>query len=208
MKGIVVAGIGTGIGKTFVSAILTEALEADYWKPVQAGNLDYTDTDFVREHVSNQRSFFHPEAYRLSQPMSPHAAADIDGVVIEARKLSIPQTSNAIVIEPAGGLMVPLNKDLLNIDLLKQWDLPVILVSRNYLGSINHTLLSVKVLQQYGARISGIIFNGEKNDTSETVILNYTGLPCIARTSEEKELNKALVKKYAESFREKLIGLL
>ena len=109
MTGIVVAGIGTGIGKTLVAAIITEALQADYWKPVQAGNLDFTDTDFVKQYNSNTKTFFHPEAYRLTMPMSPHASAKIDGVLIEFEKLSVPQSNNSIVIEPAGGLMVPLN---------------------------------------------------------------------------------------------------
>src|SRR5688572_27341188 len=99
MKNLVIAGIGTGIGKTLVAAILTEALEADYWKPVQAGSLHYTDTDFVREHVSNTKSFFHPEAYRLSEPMSPHAAAQIDGVAIDLNKLFLPITNNRLIIE-------------------------------------------------------------------------------------------------------------
>lgn len=204
MSGVIVAGIGTGIGKTFIASILTEALEADYWKPVQAGNLDFTDTDFVRQHISNTRSFFHPEAYRLTRPMSPHAAAKIDGVEIEATKLLIPPTSNRIVIEPAGGLMVPLNEKLLNIDLFLQWELPVVLVSRNYLGSINHSLLSVAALQQRNIRVLGIIFNGEKNEATEEIILSYTGLTCIAHTREEKNIDQGIIKRYAAGFREKL----
>src|SRR6185295_2253501 len=138
----VVAGIGTGVGKTFISTILVEALEADYWKPVQAGNLDFTDTDFVRQHISNKKTVFHPEVYRLSSPSSPHAAAANDGTNIDLQKLTIPQAQNNLVIEPPGGLMVPLNQLELNVDLICRWDIPVILVSRNYLGSINHTLLT------------------------------------------------------------------
>jgi dethiobiotin synthetase len=208
MKALVVAGIGTGIGKTFISAIITEALEADYWKPVQAGNPDFTDTDFVRQHISNSRSFFHPEAYRLTMPMSPHAAARIDGVQIEQGALQIPASPNSIVIEPAGGLMVPLNDTLLTIDLLKQWEMPVILVSRHYLGSINHTLLSVDVLRSRGIPILGIIFNGEENKATEEVILRYTGIRCIARVEEETEITKKTIIKYAEKFRQTLMDLL
>lgn len=208
MRGIVVAGIGTGIGKTFIAAILTEALEADYWKPVQAGSLDFTDTDFVKQHISNTKLFFHPEAYRLITPMSPHAAAKIDGAIIEFDKLAIPESGNTIVIEPAGGLMVPLNDKKLNIDLLKQWGLPVVLVSQNYLGSINHTLLSIEVLKQHGIRLAGIIFNGERNGATEDFILQYTGVNCIGKINHEKTINKETVKRYADELREKLNELI
>ena len=204
MTGIVVAGIGTGIGKTLVAAIITEALQADYWKPVQAGNLDFTDTDFVKQYNSNTKTFFHPEAYRLTMPMSPHASAKIDGVLIEFEKLSVPQSNNSIVIEPAGGLMVPLNDRQLNIDLLKQWELPVILVSQNYLGSINHTLLSVELLKLYGIKLGGIIFNGERNASTEDFILGYTGVRCIGKIEYEKEITKELVKHYADEFHKNL----
>ena len=204
MNGIVVAGIGTEIGKTFIASILTESLEADYWKPVQAGSLHFTDTDFVRAHISNRRSVLHPEAYRLVTPMSPHAAAAIDNVTIDLERLQVPATSNRLVIELAGGLMVPLNNELLNIDLLKYWGFPVILVSRNYLGSINHTLLSVSALRQHGLRIAGIIFNGQKNKSTEEIILKYTGLKCIVRTNEEREINKEVIKSYAVEWKSQL----
>jgi dethiobiotin synthetase len=201
MNRIVVAGIGTGIGKTIVSAILTEALNADYWKPVQAGSLDHTDTDVVRELVSDSTSFFHPEVYRLSQPVSPHAAAAIDGVTIDLNKLAIPKTNNKLIVELAGGLMVPLNSKDLNIDLVKQWDANVILVSQNYLGSINHTLLSVAALKNNGIRLAGIIFNGEENKATEDFILQYTQANCIGRINHEAEINNEVVKRYAEKLK-------
>jgi dethiobiotin synthetase len=208
MRGLVVAGIGTGIGKTFVATILTETLGADYWKPVQAGNLDFTDTDFVKRYTSNKKTKFHPEADRLTEPMSPHAAAKIDGISIEPRQLDLPKSENRIVVEPAGGLMVPLNDKFLNIDLLHQWRLPVVLVSQNYLGSINHTLLSVEVLKHHGVQLKGIIFNGEQNLATEDFILSYTGMPCIARIKQEEEINKEVVKRYAGELRTKLNELL
>ncbi len=204
MKTFVVAGIGTGIGKTFVSAILVEAMEADYWKPVQAGDLENSDTNAVRELVSNSKSFFHPEAFRLSHPMSPHAAAETDGVEIEATKLFLPKTKNNLIVELAGGIMVPLNSKELNIDLIKKWDAPVILVCQNYLGSINHTLLSISALKNNGIKLSGIIFNGEPNDSTENFILEYTKTNCIARILQETEINKQVVKQYAEELQEKL----
>ena len=208
MKGVVVAGTGTGIGKTFIATIVAEALEADYWKPVQAGNLDFTDTDFVKLHITNQKSYFHPEAYRLSAPMSPHAAAKIDGIEIAFDKLAVPETNSIIIIEPAGGLMVPLNNSQLNIDLLGQWKLPVILVSQNYLGSINHTLLSVEVLKMHGINLLGIIFNGERNPSTEDFILQYTAVDCLAKINKETTIDKSLVKRYADELKDKLNYLL
>lgn len=204
MKDIVVAGIGTDVGKTVTAAILTEALEADYWKPVQAGSLNFTDTHRVGSLISNTRSFYHPEFYLLSEPMSPHAAAKIDRITIELNKLSVPETNNRLIIELAGGLMVPLNDKKLNIDLIRQWDAPVILVSQNYLGSINHTILSVEVLKNYSITLLGIIFNGEPNPSTEEFIMEYTGTDCLGRIRPEKEINKTVVKRYADEWKEKL----
>ena len=139
-----VTGIGTEVGKTVIAAILTEALEADYWKPVQAGDLDYSDTHKVRDLVSNDKSVFHPETHALHHPMSPHAAAERDGVEISLDDFQLPQTENNLIVEGAGGLMVPLNSKDCIIDLIEKLDIEVVLVSRTYLGSINHTLLSVE----------------------------------------------------------------
>ena len=200
----VVVGIGTGIGKTFIATILVEALEADYWKPVQAGNLDETDTDFVKQRVSSVKTICHPELYRLSAPMSPHAAAKQDGVTIELEKITIPKTKNHLIIEPPGGLMVPLNEEELNIDLICQWKLPVILVSKNYLGSINHTLLTARVLKDYAVKVAGIIFNGEPNHATEEIILHHTGLPCISKVNQEPEISRETVKRNADLLKDKL----
>ncbi|KAB7729320.1 dethiobiotin synthase [Rudanella paleaurantiibacter] len=197
---IVVAGIGTEIGKTVVSAVLVEALQADYWKPVQSGALEDSDTETVRSLISNTRSRFHPEAYRLREPLSPHAAADIDGVRIELDQIVVPQTDNHLVIELAGGLMVPLNHQQLNIDWVQQQQLPVVLVSRNYLGSINHTLLSVEALRTRNIPILGLIFSGPTVPASESVILGITGLSCLGRVAQEPELTQAQIRHYAEKF--------
>lgn len=193
----VVAGIGTEIGKTVVSAVLVEALNADYWKPIQSGALDDSDTETVRRLVSNPTSRYHPEAYRLTQPLSPHAAAQRDGVRIDPTRLQLPATDNALVIELAGGLMVPLNDQTLNIDVVQRWGLPVVLVSRNYLGSINHTLLSVEACRSRNILIVGLIFNGPSNPDSESFILNYTSLTCLARIAQEAELTPAVIQRYA-----------
>src|ERR1700761_8219685 len=174
-KPFFVTGIGTGIGKTIVSAVLVEKLNADYWKPVQSGDLDNSDTMKVKSLVSNPQTVFHPETYALTQPYSPHKSARLDGIEIDESKFIIPQTYNQLVIEGAGGLMVPLNDRFLMIDLVKKLDVEVVLVSQNYLGSINHTLLSIAVLKQYGIKIKGIIFNGKTDPDSESYILKYTG---------------------------------
>ena len=199
----IIAGIGTEIGKTFISSILTESLQADYWKPIQSGALDFTDTDTVRSLISNDKSVFYPETYRLNQPMSPHAAAAIDGVRIEISKFELPQTDNHLIIELAGGIMVPLNNQETNLDLIKKLNVPVILVSKNYLGSINHTLLSVEVLKMNNIEVKGLIFNGEQNKYSEDFILNNTKLECLGRVIFEENINKNAVRKYAEQFRGK-----
>jgi dethiobiotin synthetase len=193
----IIAGIGTGVGKTVVSAILVEALQADYWKPIQAGDLHDTDTDKVKSWVSNPVSQFHSETYRLTTPMSPHAAAQIDGLEIEPSKLSLPSTLHHLIIELAGGIMVPLRSDFLNIDFIKQLNLPVILVSQYYLGSINHTLLSLEILKRENVKIAGIVLNGAENPSSKQVILQYAGVPLLAEVQPEKEITPQIIQQYA-----------
>ena len=176
-KPIFVTGIGTGIGKTIVSAILVEKLKADYWKPIQSGDLEDSDTLKVKSLVTNTLSVFHPEAYRLTQPFSPHKSAKIDNITIEADKIILPKTDNQLIIEGAGGLMVPLNDHFLMIDLIRQLDAEVILVSQNYLGSINHTLLSIEALKARGIPLKTIIFNGITDPETEGIIsINSPGI--------------------------------
>ncbi|MEE3243258.1 MAG: dethiobiotin synthase, partial [Bacteroidota bacterium] len=150
-----ITGISTEVGKTVASAIVTEALEADYWKPIQAGDLDYSDTHKVKEFVANNKTVFHDNAFKLHTPMSPHAAADIDGVSIKASEIKRPETENNLVIEGAGGLLVPISETETILDLIQPED-KVIVVSRHYLGSINHTLLTIDKLKQAGKTIHGI----------------------------------------------------
>ncbi|WP_428331133.1 dethiobiotin synthase [Mucilaginibacter sp.] len=192
-KPIFITGIGTGIGKTIVSAAIVEKLKADYWKPVQSGDLDKSDTWRVKSLVSNTTSFFHPETYRLTQPFSPHKSAAIDGITIDRSKFIQPETNNKLVIEGAGGLMVPLNDQFLIIDLIKQLNAEVILVSQNYLGSINHTLLSVFALKQYGIPIKGIIFNGTKDIYSKEYIMQHSGLELLGHLPEYNNLDKKAI---------------
>lgn len=175
-----ITGIGTGIGKTIVSAILVENLKADYWKPVQSGDLDNSDTLYVQSLVSNTKTVFHPEAYRLTQPFSPHKSAALDGIEIDPSKIITPQTNNTLIIEGAGGLMVPLTNGFLMIDLIKQLDAEVILVVKHYLGSINHSLLSLEVLHSRNIPIKALIFNGEPNPSSEEVIKSFADCPILS----------------------------
>lgn len=172
-KPLFVTGIGTGIGKTIVSAILTECLNADYWKPIQSGDLDNSDTIKVKSLITNTKTKFHPEAYSLTQPYSPHKSADIDGITIDPEKIILPVTDNQLIIEGAGGLMVPLNNNFLMIDLIEQLNAEVILVVKHYLGSINHTLLSLDALQSRNIHIRALIFNGDADEYSEQIISNY-----------------------------------
>jgi len=189
-----VTGIGTGIGKTLVSAILTEKLKADYWKPIQSGDLDKSDSITIDRLISNSQTIIHPESYRLTQPLSPHLSARLDGVDIDLDKINIPLTDNDLIIEGAGGLMVPLNEDELIIDLIKKLEVEVILVSQNYLGSINHTLLSVNLLKQYEIPIRGIIFNGEENTETERYILQYTKIKKLGSIPSFSDIDKEKVK--------------
>ena len=192
-----VSGIDTGVGKTLISAILCEALEADYWKPVQAGDLQATDSMRVRSLLTNKKSVVHPEAYLLQTPASPLLAANIDGVVVTDEKLHIPETKNRLVIEGAGGLMVHLRPNFLFLDFLQQKKLPAVLVSKNYLGSINHTLLSVEVLKQRGIEILGIVFSGNSVPDMEAVIENYTQLPILARVPQVEKVTATFVQEQA-----------
>jgi dethiobiotin synthetase len=192
-RNIFITGIGTGIGKTLISAILTEKLKADYWKPVQSGELDNSDTIKVKGLVSNTVSVFYPEIYKLTQPYSPHKSADLDRLEIDPQQFVLPQTNNHLIIEGAGGLMVPLNNSFLIIDLIKQLNAEVVLVSQNYLGSINHTLLSAQVLIQYQIPVAGIIFNGDKDAYSEDFILQYTKFKLLGHIPQFTALSKASI---------------
>ncbi len=194
---VIVAGIGTNTGKTVASAILCEALNADYWKPVQAGDLPHSDGIKVQRLVSNPDTVIHPEAYRLHTPMSPHTAAELDGIRIDPWRLVAPYTQNNLIIELAGGLMVPLTNDYLNIDLIQALNSQVVLIASYYLGSINHTLLSWELLISRNIHVIGFIFNGEKNPSTFDVIMHRTQTKCLLEISKEVEINKEIVKKYA-----------
>lgn len=207
MQKIFVTGIGTGVGKTFVSAIITEALQADYWKPVQAG-LDETDHDWIYSHVQNKTSVIHDSLYALQLPASPHIAAREEGIRIDINKIkdSIPDTNNALVIEGAGGLMVPLNEKDFIADLAGALECKVILVSRNYLGSINHSLLTAAVCKQKGLNVAGWIFNDQYMDYEQEIV-SWSGFPAIASIPFEENRTKEFISLQANRIRKDLMEM-
>lgn len=198
-----ITGISTDVGKTIASAIITEALEADYWKPIQAGDLDQSDSHKIQKLLRNTKSKIHPNSYALHTPASPHLAAEIDGITIDIKKIQEPITQNHLVVEGAGGVFVPINNKQTIIDLI-QPDYKVIVVSRHYLGSINHTLLTIEALQNRKIGIGGIIFSGNENPSTEAIILSKTGIKSIGRINEEPYFDQNVILEYADLFRENL----
>ena len=206
-----ITGISTDVGKTIASAIIVEALEADYWKPIQAGDLDNSDSHKIKSLVSNSKTKINPNSYQLNTPASPHFAAELDGIKIDLKKIIEPnpdsyREDNHLVIEGAGGVFVPLNDTDCVVDIIQQ-DYKVIVVSRHYLGSINHTLLTIEALKNRKIDIAGIIFSGDENKATESIILNKTGIKCIGRIEQEPYFDQNVVKEYADLFRENLLNL-
>lgn len=201
-----ITGISTDVGKTIASAIIVEALQADYWKPIQAGDLEHSDTHKVQSLVSNTQSHFHSNSYALQTPASPHLAAAIDGITITMNEIQEPKTNNHLVVEGAGGILVPLNDTQSVVDLI-QPDYKVIVVSRHYLGSINHTLLTIEALQNRKIQVAGIIFSGDENTSSESLILSRTAVPFIGRIAQEPYFDTNVISEYAELFRENLLKI-
>jgi dethiobiotin synthetase len=201
-----ITGIGTDVGKTIAAAIITQALEADYWKPIQAGDLDNSDSHKIQKYISNNKTKIHANIYKLNTPASPHLAAAIDGVSIDIKQINEPKTKNHLVIEGAGGLLVPLNDTDCIIDLIQK-EYKVILVSRHYLGSINHTLLSFEALKSRKISLAGIIFSGEENKSTEAIILSKTKAKFIGRIEEEPYFDTNVIQYYADEFRDIILKL-
>ncbi len=202
-----VTGISTDVGKTIASAIVVEALQADYWKPIQAGDLKNSDTEKVKKLVQNSKSQYYESSYKLTTPASPHYAASLDNVKIDLDKIIEPLTSNHIVIEGAGGILVPLNETDCVIDLIQN-DYKLILVSRHYLGSINHTLLTIEALKNKKISIAGIIFSGDENKATESIILSKTNVKMIGRIENEPYFDQNVISYYANLFQENILNLI
>jgi len=205
---IFITAIGTDVGKTIVSAIITEALQADYWKPVQAGFYDGTDALTVKDLISNNDTIIHPEVYKLSLAASPHISARIEHVKVDLdlinktyRKLEI--GNRRLIIEGAGGLMAPLNENEFIIDLIQKLNARVILVSRNYLGSINHSLLTAAICKQKNVDVIGWVFNDQYMDYEEEIV-QWTGLPKIFSIPFTENLTKEFARAQAEKIKASL----
>lgn len=203
---IFITGIGTDVGKTIASSIVTEALEADYWKPIQAGDLDNSDSHKVKALGIRHKAKVFPNAYALNTPASPHFAAELDGITIDLKQIKEPKTDNHLVIEGAGGVLVPLNETDCVIDIIQK-DYKVIVVSRHYLGSINHTLLTIEALQNRKITVAGIIFSGDENKATEGIILKKTGVKFIGRIDNEPYFDQNVISYYADKFRDTLLKL-
>ncbi|ULQ57724.1 dethiobiotin synthase [Flavihumibacter rivuli] len=199
---IFITGIGTGVGKTMAAAVLAEALEADYWKPVQAGEEDGTDRQWVGDRLSNSRSVIHPEAYKLKLPASPHIAAREEGISIRVEDIvsRCPVTPNRLIIEGAGGLLVPINGKAFIADLILALNARVVLVSRNYLGSINHSLLTAEACKTRGIEVAGWIFNDQYMDY-EKEIVNWTGIPSLGSIPFSQHPDKSFVQQQAAAIK-------
>ncbi|GAB4341521.1 MAG: dethiobiotin synthase [Flammeovirgaceae bacterium] len=203
---IFITAIGTDSGKTLIAAILTEALKADYWKPIQAGYP--RDAETVKGLVSNSVSKFHTERHLLMYPMSPHAAAEKENIQIRLHDFELPTPNNHLIVEGAGGMLVPINDEHFVIDLVDALSLPMVLVSNLYLGSINHTLLSIQEIKRRGLNCKGIIFNGEANEASEKIILKHSPFPLLFRVPRFEKINAEVVAEFASEIRPSLENLL
>ena len=180
-RGYIVTGTDTGIGKTVFAAGLTAALSGTYWKPVQAGIEDETDTQAVARLTVGSGAKVLPEAYRLNTPCSPHEAARIDGIMLNPKLLRLPQVDSPLVVEGAGGALVPYTDDLLAADLFKRWGLPAIIVARTALGTISHTLMTLEVLRSRDISIAGIAFVGEEELVAQSAIERFGKAPMLGR---------------------------
>lgn len=198
MRNIIVTGIGTDVGKTLVSAIIATRLKADYWKPIECGD---SDTEQIRTLIDPSLHSLFPPAYRFKKPLSPHHAARLEQKEVDIGKINLPKSNRTLIVETAGGIFVPLTKEMLTLTAFKCWPADWIVVSRNYLGSINHTLLTVEALKKHGVSILGLVFNGDPNPDSEQVIEYQTQLPVIGRLKQELTWTLATTRHYATQFK-------
>ena len=189
-----VTGTGTGVGKTVISTILVSGLNASYWKPIQSGLGEPTDTEFV-EKLSKTTGQIIPESYRLHTPISPHASAENDGIVIDLDSITLPQCQGNLIVEGAGGVFVPLNETQLVIDLIKKLALPVLVVSQNCLGTINHTLLTINALREYGCDIFGVVMNGAANPVNREAISTYGKVDVLAEIETFEVVDQQSIQK-------------
>lgn len=209
MQPIFITGIGTDVGKTVASAVVVQALQANYWKPIQAGFEQGTDAETVQSLVVNPSSVFYPEVYKLVAATSPHWAAAQENTQIEIDKIveQLPSTKTPLVIEGAGGLLVPINQNEFVVDMIKALNARVILVSRNYLGSINHSLLTAQVCKQYGLEVIGWLFNDERYIDYEADICRWSQLPSLGTIPFTEQLTTNFIEQTATQLRPQLLKM-
>jgi len=201
-KAYIVTGTDTGIGKTTVAAMLVLALDAVYWKPIQSGTEEGTDRQRVQALTQLPDDRLLPERYVLSQPLSPHRAAELDGIEIKAEALVLPAFDRTLVIEGAGGLIVPVTRNKLQIDVFADWSLPIILCARTALGTINHTLLSIEALRSRHMRLHGLIFVGDDNPDNMRTIADFSGARILGHVPRLDRIGRAaLLDVFARGFR-------
>ena len=191
-----ITGTDTGVGKSLVSAILVVGLQAEYWKPIQSGLDGITDTNWIRKKTELPKEFFHQETYRLKRSLSPHVSAQAEGVRIHLDAFQLPRVkSHHLVVEGAGGIMVPLNEQDLMIDLMKKLGLPIVLIARSTLGTINHTLLSLEQLRRNELNVIGVVMNGPRNAGNREAIEHYGKVSVLAEIEPLSDINPKTLRK-------------
>lgn len=208
MNNIIVAGSDTDVGKTVVAAILTTLFEGDYWKPVQCGNEEDSDTATMKKLLNTTKHKIWEPTYSFKAPVSPHHAARLENTVIDLDAIIPPHTQRPLIIEGVGGIFVPLTLKALTYDLFKMWNCQWVLVSNHYVGSINHTLLTIEALKRQNTPLMGLIFNGKPNPDSEAAILEFSQLPCLARIVPETTINQTTIQRYAQQWKPNFSQLL
>ena len=192
---LIVAGTDTDVGKTVVSALLVQGLAASYWKPVQSGLADGSDSQWVQERLSLPPGRILKESYRLQAPVSPHWAAEQDEVVIDPQRLSLPPGHGPLVVETAGGVMTPLGRDWLQIDQIRRWGLPLVLVARSGLGTLNHTLLTLEALRHRSIPVLGLVLNGPLHPDNPRTLAELGGVPVLAQLPRLEPLSAAALQR-------------
>ena len=186
----IICGTDTDVGKTLISSFFVRGLKSFYWKPIQSGIETETDSQSILRLSGIKKEKILKEAYIFEKPVSPHWAAEIDGKKIDINLLNLPKIDGSIVIETAGGLMVPITRNFLQIDQIRKWNLPVIIVCRSSLGTLNHTLLSIEALKKRNIKILGLIINGEKHLDNPKTLRKFSKLPIIAEFPRLNNIDK------------------
>ena len=189
----VICGTDTDIGKTLISSFFVRGLNSFYWKPIQSGIGSETDSQAVERLSKVNKSKIIKEAYIFTKPVSPHWAAEIDKKVINFQQLNLPNVDGSLIVETAGGLMVPITRNYLQIDQIKQWDIPVILVCKSTLGTLNHTLLSIEALKKRNIKILGLVINGEKHLDNPKTLTEFSSIPIIAEFPYLQKINSNIL---------------